>query len=123
MPRAIRTSATAFLLCLPSLAFAHSYSHINGNDWVITCNDGTEVNISGSESYVHNSVRSSCRGHEAAPADTVASAAGEGGPATTTTGTAPAARADHNSVRSSKATVAPAPDAPVAPTVPPAGKP
>ena len=72
MPRASNASAAAVLLLLPSLAVAHSYSQITGNDWVITCNDGTEINISGSESYVHNSVRSSCRGHEAAPVEGVA---------------------------------------------------
>ena len=83
MYRSFRTcGALALLLCLSPLASAHSYSHINGNDWVITCNDGTEINVSGSETHVYNSVRSSCRNHGAAP------------------------RANHNSVRSSKSTIA-----------------
>ncbi len=83
MPRAFNASAAAVLLLLPSLAVAHSCSHLTGNDWVITCNDGTGINISGSESYVHNSVRSSCRGHEAAPVEGVATATAVGarGPA------------------------------------------
>jgi hypothetical protein len=97
----------AILLCLSPLTYAHSYSHINGNDWVITCNDGTEINISGSETQVYNSVRSSCRGHEAAPADSVAEAA---------TGEAGLASGNHNTARSSKSTVAP--DLPLAPPPP-----
>jgi hypothetical protein len=90
-------SAVLLLLSLVPLASAHSYSHINGNDWVITCNDGTEINVTGSETQVYNSVRSSCRGHEAAPVDSVAEATGEAG----------LASANHNSARSNKNTVAP----------------
>lgn len=92
-----RCCTLVLLLSMTPLAFAHSYSHINGNDWVITCNDGTEINVTGSETHVYNSVRSSCRGHEAAPSDNVAEATGEAGPAI----------GNHNSVRSNKSTVAP----------------
>jgi hypothetical protein len=100
------SSTLAVLLCLSPLTYAHSYSHINGNDWVITCNDGTEINVTGSETHVYNSVRSSCRGHEAAPVDNVAEASGEAG----------LASGNHNSVRSNKSTVAP--DLPLAPPPP-----
>jgi hypothetical protein len=91
-----RCCTLVLLLFMTPLAFGHSYSHISGNEWVITCNDGTEI-VTGSETQVYNSVRSSCRGHEAAPPDNVAEATGEAGPAI----------GNHNSVRSNKSTVAP----------------
>jgi hypothetical protein len=83
MYRSLRTCVASFvLLCLSPLAFAHSYSHISGNDWVITCNDGTEINVTGTETHVYNSVRSACRNHAVTPG------------------------ANHNSVRSNKSNIA-----------------
>lgn len=99
--------AFVILSCLATVAGAHSYSHINGNDWVITCNDGTEINFSGSETQVYNSVRSSCRGHEAAPADGTGLAGAQG--------TGSLATGNHNSVRSNKSTIA-APEPPASTT-------
>ncbi len=108
-------TALAVLMCLSPATFAHSYSHISGNDWVITCNDGTEINITGSEADVHNSVRSSCRGHVAAPVGGLVGVADAAAPVTGVGATPRPNKTNHNSVRSSKTQAASQPDEAPAP--------